>query len=263
MKVGAQVKAFTLRLSPTQEALVACLLLDFDGTLFDTERSAVPSLIERFNSIHASALSASDRMPLTTTLFDRKFRGMARQGLCAALAQHYEFPVDCEELYRDRDARVIASYAELVSGVPIAPNVVQALHTIKGFGWEFGVVSNNSVARARAAMLHASDRDLGMALFDLLGMRIWEATNLLKPDPDVYLRAVHGMRTVPQNCVAVEDSVVGVRSARAAGIATLGYLGFSRNAEESRADLLDAGCSAVLSDFAELPRLARMFGPPE
>jgi beta-phosphoglucomutase-like phosphatase (HAD superfamily) len=38
-----------------------------------------------------------------------------------------------------------------------------------------------------------------------------------KPAPDVYLAAAAGLRVPPSECVAVEDSTNGIRSAHAAG----------------------------------------------
>ena len=43
----------------------------------------------------------------------------------------------------------------------------------------------------------------------------------LKPDPEVYLRALTELDLSPDNVLAVEDSALGLRSAVAAGIATL------------------------------------------
>jgi mannitol-1-/sugar-/sorbitol-6-/2-deoxyglucose-6-phosphatase len=39
-----------------------------------------------------------------------------------------------------------------------------------------------------------------------------------KPDPAVYLAAAAGLEINPQNCLAIEDSLAGIRSAKAAGM---------------------------------------------
>jgi mannitol-1-/sugar-/sorbitol-6-/2-deoxyglucose-6-phosphatase len=39
-----------------------------------------------------------------------------------------------------------------------------------------------------------------------------------KPDPAVYLAAAAGLGLDPQNCLAIEDSLAGIRSAKAAGM---------------------------------------------
>ncbi|RHW47676.1 HAD family phosphatase [Dermacoccus abyssi] len=42
-----------------------------------------------------------------------------------------------------------------------------------------------------------------------------------KPHPEPYLRAAHNLALAPEQCVAIEDSATGVRSAVAAGVPTL------------------------------------------
>lgn len=42
-----------------------------------------------------------------------------------------------------------------------------------------------------------------------------------KPAPDIYLQALKTMNMQPENCMAIEDSIAGVRSARSAGIKCL------------------------------------------
>lgn len=39
-----------------------------------------------------------------------------------------------------------------------------------------------------------------------------------KPFPDVYLGAAKKLRVVPENCIAIEDSIIGLQSAKAAGM---------------------------------------------
>lgn len=46
-----------------------------------------------------------------------------------------------------------------------------------------------------------------------------------KPAPDVYLKAAADRGVTPADCVVVEDSMIGARAARAAGMRCLGYAG--------------------------------------
>jgi beta-phosphoglucomutase-like phosphatase (HAD superfamily) len=43
----------------------------------------------------------------------------------------------------------------------------------------------------------------------------------LKPDPEVYLRALDLLGLSPQNALAIEDSALGLRASTAAGLATI------------------------------------------
>jgi len=46
-----------------------------------------------------------------------------------------------------------------------------------------------------------------------------------KPLPDLYLHAASQMNVAPPKCVVIEDSVAGVKAARAAGMSVYGYAG--------------------------------------
>jgi beta-phosphoglucomutase family hydrolase len=43
-----------------------------------------------------------------------------------------------------------------------------------------------------------------------------------KPHPETYLRAIKKLKLFPENCVVIEDSVRGIKSARAAGTRVIG-----------------------------------------
>ncbi len=65
-----------------------------------------------------------------------------------------------------------------------------------------------------------------------------------KPDPAIYLLAAERLKESPENLLAVEDAVSGVKSARAAGMRCVGVAAADR-AEKLRA----AGADPVISDF--------------
>ncbi|MCA4724972.1 HAD-IA family hydrolase [Mycolicibacterium fortuitum] len=71
----------------------------------------------------------------------------------------------------------------------------------------------------------------------------------LKPDPEVYLRALHELRLGPKDVLAVEDSAVGLQSARAAGLATVVVTNdYTRDQDFS-------GAAAVLTGYHTAPPL--------
>ncbi|WP_321112724.1 HAD family hydrolase [Halorussus salinisoli] len=67
-----------------------------------------------------------------------------------------------------------------------------------------------------------------------------------KPEPDVYEYAAGQVGVAPEECVAVEDSTNGVKSAKAAGMKAVGY----RNQSDEELDLSEA--DAVAGSAAEL-----------
>ncbi len=71
-----------------------------------------------------------------------------------------------------------------------------------------------------------------------------------KPAPDVFLFAAAQMGVPPHRTIVVEDTPVGVRAGKAAGMTTFGYAG--RTPAER---LLDAGASTVFASMHMLPEL--------
>ncbi len=58
-----------------------------------------------------------------------------------------------------------------------------------------------------------------------------------KPAPDIYLLAARKLEVKPQDCLAIEDSSLGVRSAKAAGMTCIGLrTGFNEEQDLSKAD---------------------------
>ncbi|HZD90896.1 MAG TPA: HAD-IA family hydrolase [Pseudolabrys sp.] len=73
-----------------------------------------------------------------------------------------------------------------------------------------------------------------------------------KPAPDVFLRAAARMRANPADCVAVEDSTVGVTAAVRAGMKVVGFAGGSHAGPALGAQLREAGAHAVVIDMRAL-----------
>jgi Predicted phosphatase/phosphohexomutase len=75
-----------------------------------------------------------------------------------------------------------------------------------------------------------------------------------KPAPDIYHWVLRQMNLPPQACLAVEDSLPGLRAATAAGIPTV----ITVNAYSADDDF--AGALSVLSDLGEPGAPARRLG---
>ena len=111
---------------------------------------------------------------------------------------------------------------------------------------QFAVVTNNPLERAMAALRAArkgAESTHIDKLLNLIGPNWFEAGEVQKPKPDVYLRAMKQLGISTEACFAIEDSITGVKAARAAGILTLGYTGISS------VDLTPAGAFACFKDW--------------
>lgn len=61
-----------------------------------------------------------------------------------------------------------------------------------------------------------------------------------KPDPEIYLAAAKGIQVPPKDCVAFEDSLSGIKSAKAAGMKVIGITTTHTAEELSMADKIIA-----------------------
>ena len=66
-----------------------------------------------------------------------------------------------------------------------------------------------------------------------------------KPDPEIYFKAAELLNVKPENCLVFEDAVVGINSAKAAGMKVIGVL-----TTHSAGEL--AGADALINDYTEL-----------
>jgi HAD superfamily hydrolase (TIGR01509 family) len=79
-----------------------------------------------------------------------------------------------------------------------------------------------------------------------------------KPAPDLFLLAAAKMAAEPARCLVIEDSEVGIRAAKAAGMTAFGFTGAGHVRPKVHAPRLQAaGADAV---FAEMPALVALIG---
>ncbi|TCZ64057.1 HAD family hydrolase [Roseicella aquatilis] len=132
----------------------------------------------------------------------------------------------------------------LLAEVEPVPGAVAAVRAVAAAGLPVAVASNSG----RAELLAKLDR-LGLA--DAFGPRVlsFEDVARPKPAPDLYRAAAEACGAVPEDCVVVEDSLLGCRAGIAAGCRVLGL------ARETEASVLAAVGAEPFREMAELPTL--------
>lgn len=178
-----------------------CLLFDCDGTLVDSE----PLLADEM----ATALNAVG-LPFQVSDYIGEFRGARFRRIVAALESRHGSvdPEVLEPLEATMRANLNRRLASELTPIDGASAALAALHD-----YPMGVVSNGPVNKIRTSL-----RATGLA--DLFGERLFSAyeANCWKPDPCLYRHAASQMGYAPAQCLAIEDSVVGVRAALEAGM---------------------------------------------
>jgi HAD superfamily hydrolase (TIGR01509 family) len=208
------------------------VIFDCDGVLVDSELIFASVLGECLNALSC---------PTTVEEALRLGFGRNRETLTAAVESRFGrgLPEDFFDVLRARTARVLARELEPMPGVD------DLLATLSGARC---VASNGHLERVRERL----------ALTGLLrhfDPHVFSAVQVAngKPAPDLFLFAAGQLRTRPEACLVVEDSLAGVAAARAAGMPVVGFYGGSHCPEDHADRLRAAGCRRV---FARMPDLA-------
>ena len=231
---------------------VTTLLCDADGNLFASEEPAFEASVVVTNRLLARL--GSERRYVAEELrrqaLGRNFRSLA-EDLAAAAGVRLD-AAELEEWVAE-EARLVTEH--LAAVLAPDPATQRAVRTLAGH-FRLAVVSSSALARL-AACFAATGLDDAFPDLDRLSAQDSLPVPTSKPDPAVYRHALEHLAVRPEEALAVEDAVSGVRSAVAAGIRVVGNLVHVPPAEREGHEraLRDAGAAAVVADWEELVRL--------
>lgn len=173
---------------------------DMDGLLLDTERLMQGAILES---------SAFHGFPMDEALF-LSLVGVPLDGNRVQLQEAFgeAFPFD---LYLARYRATVLGRIER-EGMPLKPGAAKLLQAVKAAGLPLAVATSTQRERAREHL----ERAALLPLLDALVTRD-DVVNA-KPHPEPYLLAAERLGVAPEDCLALEDSHPGVRSAAAAGM---------------------------------------------
>ncbi|WP_193367086.1 HAD family hydrolase [Pelagibius marinus] len=209
----------------------ALVIFDCDGVLVDSEAIS--------NRIMAEAITAAG-VPMTYEECRARFVGGALQRVIDTVEQWRGAPLP-PGWKDDFEARRNEALRRELTAVPGAAAAVEAIRA-----------SETPVCVASSGSLEKMNLTLGLTgLKACFGDNLFSATMVAhgKPEPDLFLYAAEQMGQVPENCVVVEDSLLGVTAAVAAGMRVLAYTA------ETDADALTAAGAQTFENMAELPEL--------
>lgn len=196
---------------------IEALIFDVDGTLADTEEAHRQAFNAAFIEL---ALWWDWGPPLYAELL-RISGGKER------IAHHIEaLPVTEIERARLRSlVSLIHStktriYRELLENfkLPPRPGVAKLIGDARAAGMKLAIASTTTPANVEALLNAALGRG-AVHWFDTISSGDVVASK--KPAPDIYRLALQGLRLPAERCVAFEDSVNGLKAARAADLFTV------------------------------------------
>jgi HAD superfamily hydrolase (TIGR01509 family) len=207
------------------------IIFDMDGVLTDSEWFIAEAGRLMFRETHHVEVTHDDF---------REFIGMGENRFLGGVAEKHR--IADFRIERDKE-RTYAIYAELIRGrLKAMPGAVEFVRAAKERGLKTAVATSTDYTKM-AASLEAIGLDQGTFDAAVNGLDVERR----KPFPDLFLEAAKRAGAAPENCWVVEDSVNGVRAAKAAGMKCLGLLttDTAEAISSSGADLVARDLSAV------------------
>lgn len=127
-------------------------------------------------------------------------------------------------------------------GLPLRPGVARLLRELRQGGVRLAIATT-STPQAVTTLLETSLGAESVGWFEVIGAG--DVVAAKKPAPDIYRWVLERLALPPESCLAVEDSVNGLKAALNAGLCTL----ITVNGYTAHEDF--TGAVAVLSDLGE------------
>ncbi|WP_063583075.1 HAD family hydrolase [Achromobacter ruhlandii] len=213
------------------------VIFDCDGVLIDSEIIAARA---------QSRALAEHGIAITPQEAARRFAGIPDADMWQTLQDENAraLPADFPRQYADRLQDTFRQELRAL------PGVRETLAALRQRGMTYCVASSSTPPKLEAALKL-------VGLWEEFAPNVFSTAQVAhgKPAPDVFLFAARQMRTAILECVVVEDSVPGVRAARAARMRAVGYIGASHNGPDQRKRLLDEGAFEVIDDLRRLSEI--------
>lgn len=176
------------------------IIFDMDGLMFDTEKIAF-----------ISWKKAADNYgyDIDEEIF-KKTIGVNLKRTIEIYMEHFgeRFPVDAIKDERFEVAENLIS----LNGVPVKAGLYELLEYLKGTDVKMAVATSTSRQRA-TALLKMAGIDTHFD-YVLCGDEIVNS----KPHPEIFLKVSEKLCCMPENCIVLEDSEVGIMAAHKAGM---------------------------------------------
>ena len=204
-------------------------IFDKDGVLMDTDRHkslAWERALEKYDVDNGGE-------------WYKSHIGTDGKVLTQRAVDEFNLPVSWEE-FREERRRI---YEEIRrSGTPLIVSSLVFLRKISREYFKIGMASSDRRERMEDEMRQVNVFDL----FDVMVSTSDDTPNQSKPDPAIYLLAAEKLDVNPERCVAIEDTVKGVKSAISAGMRCVGFI----NPESGKQDLESAGAYITTNDLS-------------
>jgi HAD superfamily hydrolase (TIGR01509 family) len=217
---------------------INAIIFDCDGVLIDSETIGSKVEVEALNKCGC---------PITLEEYDTRFAGRTTKDAFKILAAenniilHPEFIKSVEK----NTLLILENEAVCVAGIKDALKKITLPKA----------VASNAYDEKLHTLLRVHD------LLPYFKGHVYSAdlVERPKPYPDIYELVARKMNVEPEKCIVIEDSVAGVKSARAAGMHVFGFFGASHQGKNCATLLEDAGVEIIFNEMCLLPVLINLY----
>jgi HAD superfamily hydrolase (TIGR01509 family) len=229
---------------------IKAIIFDVDGTLADTEDGHRKS----FNKAFAESgldwywdVASYDKLLKVTGGKERiKY-------FVETFRPDFVKPADYEGFVKDLHAVKTMHYTTMLreGNIPLRPGIKQLIHDAHAAGIKLAIATTTSPENVSTLLEVGLGKDWE-SYFDANGCG--DIVPHKKPAPDIYLWVLEKLKLAPEQCIALEDSNNGLRSALAAGIKT--YVTTNPYTHWHDFD----GAAGIFDDLSDLPAFYRTIG---
>ena len=199
------------------------VIFDWDGTLADTKRVVVASFQKALSEVHCGISDA----------FIERLIGIGSAETFRQILRSTTVPFD-ETMIRSLVEKKIQNEIQMSDRVTLFDGALNLLETLQG--------------RIKLGLASMNDKEVITYLLKMTNTAKFFAAVITtdeiinpKPHPEIFLKCALQLRSSPDECVVIEDSVFGVKAAKAAKMGCIGVLTGVYSREElnkANADLI-------------------------
>lgn len=185
------------------EFMIRAVIFDMDGLMFDTERLCKEATEQAGRELGYPGISSVARDMI----------GRNEKDCMRLYTQYFGSNFSREQFYARRQEIIDAAIQK--EGVPVKPGLPELLDDLKREKLLLAVATSTSRRHALPYLEQAG----AARYFDR--MIFGDMLEKSKPAPDIYLKAAAELGIPSSDCIALEDSPLGIRSAHDAGMKTV------------------------------------------
>lgn len=229
---------------------IKAIIFDVDGTLADTEDAHRIAFNKAFAE---NGLDWEWDVPLYDKLLKVTGGKERIKYYVSDFNTSYSRPADFDDFVKHLHKVKTAHYTAMLAAgqIPLRPGIERLISDAHRAGIRLAIATTTSPENVAGLLEVGLGKDW-QRYFDSVGCG--DIVPHKKPAPDIYNWVLAELKLAPQDCIALEDSSNGLRSALAAGIKT--YI--TANPYTHRQDFADA--AAVFDDLSDLANFYRVTG---